>query len=133
MNTQGTSDDLRWDTYLAVFTHGVLLLMLWGVICFLAPPPSQLMPEGSGTIPLKYRLLIGATITWLKHGFIILLLFSGFLFADGWVYSSLCLAKGKRAGNLWAAGVTTVIVLAITWYAVLGRLWLNELVRWRIK
>ena len=133
MNEPSPSDDLRWDTYLVVFTHAVLLLILWGTVCVLASPLIQLIGDNCGTLPLTLRMLFSSWYFYLKYGIIIIPLAIGFLFADGWVYSSLCRSKGKRAGTIWAMGVTTVIVLAIAWHAVVGRLWLNELVRLKIK
>ena len=124
--------DLRWDTYLVVFTHAVLMLMLFGFVYFLVIPPSQLMGDLSGSLPLSFRLLIQTGALW-NHPFVVSVMAIVFLMVDGWVYSSLCRSKGKRAGTIWAASVTTVLVLAIAWYAVLGRLFLNDLVRWRIK
>ena len=124
--------DLRWDTYLVVFTHAVLTLILFGVVFFLAVPPGQLIGEMSDSFPLSARLLMKTGTLW-NHPIYVFVSAIGSLMLDAWVYSSLCRSKGKRAGTVWAASVTTILALAIGWYAVLGRLFLIDLVRLRIR
>ncbi len=128
---KATEDDMRWDTSLVVSTHAILLLLLFGVVYFLAPLPSGLLPEIGGTLPLSGRLLIGTGALW-EHPIIVSLLAVGFLAADGRIYPALCRSRGKKAGAVWAIGVAVIIATAIVWYAVLGRLFLNAMVEWKV-
>ena len=132
MHIQNMESDLRCDTYMVVFTHLILILLLFGDVYYWVSLPAQLLLEIGGTFPLSGRLLIGTGRLW-EHPAIVSLLAVGFLVADGRIYASLCRAKGKRAGALWACGVTTTIVLVIIWYSVLGRLFLNVMIGWKIK
>lgn len=127
-----SEDDIKWDTRLVVATHAILVLLLFGVVYFLAPLPPKLWPEIGGVLPLSARLLMLTGVPW-EHPLIMSLLAIGFLVADGRIYAWLCQSKGKKAGSLWAVGVTLVITAAIVWYAVLGRLFLNAMVEWKVR
>ena len=127
---KATEDDMRWDTCLVVATHAILLLLLFGVVYFLAPLPSNLLSEIGGPLPLSGRLLIGTGALW-KHPIIVSLLAVGFLAADGRIYPVICRSRGKKAATIWAIGVAVCITTAIVWYAVLSRLFLNVMVEWK--
>lgn len=131
-NVQDTDNNLKWDVAHVVFTHAVLLLLLFGLIFFLAPVPFQLLGDFNGTLPLSARLLVATGGLW-RHPGVTALLAVGFLFADGRIYAWLCRSKGKRAGTVWEISVTTTIALAIVWYTVLTLVFLNSVIRWRLK
>lgn len=132
MNRQDGENDLKWDTFLVVFTHAVLILLLFGLLAFVLPVPFRLLGDFSGALPLSARLLFQTSIGW-RHPVVDLLLAVGFLFADGRVYSWLCRSRGKKAGTAWAIGVTAAIAAAIVWYTVLTLVFLNSVIQWRLK
>jgi hypothetical protein len=125
-------NDLKWDTLFVVFTHAVLLLLLFGVLAFLAPVPSRLLGIRYGAVPASAAWLIVTSTVW-RHSVVNLLLAIGFLYADGGIYSWLCRSRGKRAGTIWAIGVSLAIAVAIVWYAVLSLMYLNTAIEWRLK
>ena len=123
--------DLRWDTCFVVFTHAVLILLLSGLLVFLVPVPFQLLGRYFGALPTAAEWLFQTSAVW-RHPVVNILLAVGFLLADGRIYWRLCRFRGKRAGTIWAVGVTAAIVLAVVWYFVLSLVFLNTVIQWRL-
>lgn len=124
--------DLKWDAFLVVLSHAVLISILFGIVYFLVPVPFTLLGNFGGPLPFSARLLFQTSIVW-RHPVVDLLLAVGFLFADGRTYSWLCRSRGKKAGTIWAIGVTAAIAFAVAWYTVLALVFLNTAIPWRLK
>lgn len=124
--------NLKWDVLFVVFTHAILLAILFGLLVFLVPLPFALLGDFGGSLPLPVQLLWKTSIVW-RHPLVDILLVFVFLFIDGRNYLWLCRTRGKKAATIWAISVTVVIVMAIVWYATLALIFSNTVIRWKLR
>ena len=132
---RGDGDDLRWDVFLVVTFHSILLSLLFLLLWFSVPLVWALLGDFRTLLPwFLYQLI---PCGFVRHPLLCLVVVLPLLWGDARLYRCLCMTHGKKAGTLYAMAVGGIVLLAILWFGFLFSLSLNSIAErqqlWRSK